>query len=183
MRLPLATLAVGIAALAFASGCADNHAGHGHWSSGQSCETPKAHHEAPAKDIVDTAVAAGSFDTLVTAVTEAGLADTLRGDGPFTVFAPTDAAFAKLPEGTIPALLNDKDRLRAVLLYHVVPGKVTAADVVKLSSAKTAQGASLPIMVHGSSVRVGAANVTQTDVMAANGVIHVIDTVLIPPAH
>jgi uncharacterized surface protein with fasciclin (FAS1) repeats len=182
MKTAMATLAAGVAALAFASGCDQNHASHDHWSSGHDCSTHAAH-AAPAKDIVDTAVAAGSFDTLVTAVTEADLADTLRGDGPFTVFAPTDAAFAKLPEGTIPALLNDKDRLRAVLLYHVVPGKVTAADVVKLSSAKTAQGASLPIRVHGSSVRVGAANVTQTDVMAANGVIHVIDTVLIPPTH
>ena len=134
-------------------------------------------------DLVDTAVAAGDFNTLVTAVKEADLVDTLKGRGPFTVFAPTDEAFAKLPEGTIPALLNDKDKLRQVLLYHVVAGKVTAADVTKLHSAQTVQGASLPIRTHGGKVMVGDATVTQTDIYASNGVIHVIDAVLIPPAN
>jgi uncharacterized surface protein with fasciclin (FAS1) repeats len=131
------------------------------------------------QDIVDTAVAAGSFQTLATALTAAGLVDTLKGDGPFTVFAPTDAAFAKLPAGTVEALLADKAKLTAVLTYHVVAGKVTAADVVKLSSAKTVQGGALAIDAK-QGVKVNGANVVQADVMASNGVIHVIDTVLIP---
>ena len=131
------------------------------------------------QDIVDTAVAAGSFQTLATALTAAGLVDTLKGEGPFTVFAPTDAAFAKLPAGTVEALLADKAKLTAVLTYHVVAGKVTAADVVKLSSAKTVQGGALAIDA-SQGVKVNGANVVQADVMASNGVIHVIDTVLIP---
>ncbi|HKV07403.1 MAG TPA: fasciclin domain-containing protein [Thermoanaerobaculia bacterium] len=130
-------------------------------------------------DIVDTAVAAGSFNTLVTAVKAAGLVDTLKGPGPFTVFAPTDEAFAKLPAGTLDALLKDKEKLKAVLTYHVVPGKVMAADVVKLSSAKTVQGGTLAIDTR-SGVKVGTANVVKTDIATSNGVIHVIDTVLIP---
>lgn len=134
------------------------------------------------KDIVDTAVAAGSFKTLVTAVTAAGLGDTLKGTGPFTVFAPTDEAFAKLPAGTLEALLKDKEQLKAVLLYHVAPGKVMAADVVKVDSVKTAGGATLPIKVVEGKVMVGDATVIKTDIAASNGVIHVIDTVLIPPA-
>ena len=134
------------------------------------------------KDIVDTAVAAGSFNTLVTAVTAAELVDTLKGDGPFTVFAPTDEAFAKLPAGTVENLLKpeNKEQLQAVLLYHVVPGKVTAADVVKLTSANTANDKSLAIMVDGSTVKVNDAQVIQADIMTSNGVIHVIDTVLLP---
>jgi uncharacterized surface protein with fasciclin (FAS1) repeats len=132
-------------------------------------------------DIVDTAIAAGDFTTLVAAVQAAGLVDTLRGDGPFTVFAPTDAAFAALPAGTVDSLLANPDQLRQVLLYHVVAGEVLAADVVGLTSATTAQGSSVPIQVSGSTVRVGGANVVATDVMASNGVIHVIDAVLIPP--
>lgn len=132
------------------------------------------------RDIVDTAVAAGSFTTLATALQAAGLVDTLKGPGPFTVFAPTDEAFAKLPPGTVDALLKDPDRLRAVLTYHVVPGRVTAADVANLKSARTVQGAELAIDT-SSGVRVNNARVTQADVLASNGVIHVIDTVLLPP--
>jgi uncharacterized surface protein with fasciclin (FAS1) repeats len=139
-----------------------------------------AHASQPAKsDIVDTAVAAGSFTTLVEAVQAAGLVDTLKGDGPFTVFAPTDEAFAKLPEGTLEALLQDKEKLTAILTYHVVPGKVMAADVAGLSSAPTVQGQSLAIDT-SQGVRVGSANVVQTDIETSNGVIHVIDSVLIP---
>lgn len=130
-------------------------------------------------DIVDTAVAAGSFKTLVTAVQAAGLVETLKGEGPFTVFAPTDEAFAKLPPGTLEALLKDKAKLQAVLTYHVVSGRVMAADVAGLNSAKTVQGQSLSIDT-SKGVKVGTANVIKTDVLASNGVIHVIDSVLIP---
>ena len=134
------------------------------------------------KDIVDTAVKAGSFSTLVTAVQAADLVDTLKGDGPFTVFAPTDEAFAKLPSGTVENLLKpeNKEKLQAILLYHVVPGKVTAAEVVKLSSAKTASDKNLEIMVKGKSVMVNDAKVIQTDIMTSNGIIHVIDKVILP---
>lgn len=131
------------------------------------------------QDIVDTAVAAGSFQTLATALTAAGLIDTLKGAGPFTVFAPTDAAFAKLPAGTLEALLADKAKLTSILTYHVVAGKVTAADVVKLTQAKTVQGSTLAIDA-ANGVKINGATVVQADVMASNGVIHVIDTVLLP---
>jgi uncharacterized surface protein with fasciclin (FAS1) repeats len=131
------------------------------------------------KDIVDTAVEAGSFTTLAKALTAAGLVDTLKGPGPYTVFAPTDEAFAKLPPGTLNALLADKAKLTSVLTYHVVPGKVMAADVMKLASAKTVQGQSVRISTQGG-VKVDNANVTQTDIAASNGVIHVIDTVILP---
>ncbi len=131
------------------------------------------------KDIVDTAVAAGSFKTLATALGAAGLVDTLKGKGPFTVFAPTDEAFAKLPAGTVEALLKDKAKLTKILTYHVVAGKVMAADVVKLKSAKTLEGQSLAIDA-SNGVKIGAATVTTADVVASNGVIHVIDTVLLP---
>ncbi len=131
------------------------------------------------KDIVDTAMAAGDFTTLVKAVQAAGLVDTLKGDGPFTVFAPTDAAFAKLPAGTLDSLLKDKEKLTAILTYHVVPGKVTAADVVKVKHASTVNGAKLAVDT-SEGVRVGNAKVVKTDIMASNGVIHVIDTVLLP---
>ena len=136
------------------------------------------HHEG--KDIVDTAVAAGSFQTLAKALGEAGLVSTLKGPGPFTVFAPTDEAFAKLPAGALDQLLADKEKLKAVLLYHVVAGKVTAKDVVKLTSAKTVQGGSVAISAKGGKVMVDGATVATADVMASNGVIHVIDTVLMP---
>ena len=132
-----------------------------------------------AKDIVDTAVDAGTFKTLATALTAAGLIDTLKGAGPFTVFAPTDEAFAKLPAGTLDALLKDKAKLTAVLTYHVVAGKVMAADVVKLKSAKTVQGGSVTIDTT-KGVKVDAANVVKTDIACSNGVIHVIDTVILP---
>lgn len=130
-------------------------------------------------DIVDTAVAAGSFKTLVAALNAAGLTETLKGKGPFTVFAPTDAAFAKLPEGTVEALLKDIPKLTAILTYHVVPGQVTAKEVVKLSSVRTVQGQPLTLST-SSGVKVDGASVVKADVMASNGVIHVIDTVVLP---
>ena len=131
------------------------------------------------KDIVDTAVSAGSFSTLVTAVQAAGLVDTLKGEGPFTVFAPTDEAFAKLPAGTVESLLADKEKLTAILTYHVVAGEKTAADVVAAKSLQSVQGTALEIdTLQG--VKVGGANVVSTDIQTSNGIIHVIDTVLIP---
>ena len=134
------------------------------------------------KDIVDTAVGAGNFKTLVAAVKAAGLVDTLKGKGPFTVFAPTDAAFAKLPEGTVESLLKpeNKAKLVAVLTYHVVPGKVLAADVVKLHDAKTVQGGKVKIAVEDGKVKVDNANVVKTNILCGNGVIHVIDAVILP---
>jgi len=131
-----------------------------------------------AKDIVDTAVAAGSFKTLATALQAAGLVDTLKGKGPFTVFAPTDAAFAKVPKADLEALLKDKAKLTAVLTYHVVPGKVMAKDV-KAGKVKTVQGSDITITTSGG-VMVDGAKVTATDIVADNGVIHVIDTVIMP---
>jgi uncharacterized surface protein with fasciclin (FAS1) repeats len=135
-----------------------------------------------AGDIVEVAVSAGSFNVLVAAVEAAGLVPTLKGEGPFTVFAPTDEAFARLPAGTVEELLKPENReqLVAILTYHVVPGRVLAADVVSLRAATTVEGQSLPIAVDGRGVRVGAARVLTTDVLASNGVIHVIDTVLLP---
>lgn len=135
------------------------------------------------KDIVDTAVAAGNFKTLAAALGAAGLVDTLKGKGPFTVFAPTDAAFAKLPAGTVETLLKpeNKAKLTAILTYHVVPGDVMAADVVKMTEAKTVEGAILAIKVDGSTVMINGAKVTTADIVASNGVIHVIDAVLLPP--
>ena len=133
---------------------------------------------AQAKDIVDTAVAAGNFKTLATALQAAGLVDTLKGKGPFTVFAPTDEAFAKIPKADLDALLKDKAKLTAVLTYHVVPGKVMAADV-KAGPVKTVQGGSLTVATMGG-VTVNQAKVTATDIVADNGVIHVIDSVVMP---
>jgi uncharacterized surface protein with fasciclin (FAS1) repeats len=132
-----------------------------------------------AADIVDTAVSSGQFKTLVKAVQAAGLVDTLKGEGPFTVFAPTDAAFARLPAGALEALLQDKEKLTAVLTYHVVPGKVTAADV-RPGQVKTVQGQDLTVTASGGAVRIDNARVVGTDIMASNGVIHVIDTVVLP---
>lgn len=136
---------------------------------------------ATGKDIVDTAASAGSFNTLVAAVKAAGLEGTLRGAGPFTVFAPTDEAFAKLPAGTVENLLKpeNKAKLQSVLTYHVVPGKVMAADVVRLESAKTVNGQPVKITTAGG-VKVDAANVVTTDIECSNGVIHVIDSVILP---
>ena len=137
---------------------------------------------AKSKDIVDTAVSAGSFKTLVTAVKAAGLVETLKGKGPFTVFAPTDAAFEKLPKGTIATLLKpeNKKKLQSILTYHVVSGKVMAKDVVKLTSAKTVNGKSVTIAVKDGKVYVNGAQVVTTDIKCANGVIHVIDAVILP---
>jgi uncharacterized surface protein with fasciclin (FAS1) repeats len=134
------------------------------------------------KDIVDTAVAAGSFKTLAKALTAADLVDTLKGAGPFTVFAPTDEAFAKLPAGTIESLLKpeNKAKLKRILTYHVVPGRVTAAEVVKLKTAKSVGGDTLTIAANNGAVSVDNAKVVKTDIGASNGVIHVIDTVLLP---
>jgi uncharacterized surface protein with fasciclin (FAS1) repeats len=136
-----------------------------------------------AKDIVDTAVEAGSFTTLVAAVKAAGLVDTLKGAGPFTVFAPTDDAFKKLPAGTVESLLNDIPKLTAILTYHVVPGKVMAADVLQMDGkeAKTVQGSPIKISTAGGVMLNGSAKVVQTDIETSNGVIHVIDTVILPP--
>ena len=141
-----------------------------------------ADHHGMKKDIVDVAAANGSFSTLVAAVKAAGLVDTLKGDGPFTVFAPTDEAFAKLPSGTVENLLKseNKDKLTAILTYHVVSGKVMATDVVKLDSAATVQGQSVNVTTNDGSVMINNANVVMADVKASNGVIHVIDTVLLP---
>jgi uncharacterized surface protein with fasciclin (FAS1) repeats len=134
------------------------------------------------KDIVDTAVAAGSFNTLAAALKAAGLVDTLKGKGPFTVFAPTDEAFAKLPAGTVEDLLKpeNKAKLVAVLTYHVVPGSVSSKEVVKLKSATTVQGQPVKIKAEGGTVQVDGATVVKADVMASNGVIHVIDRVILP---
>ncbi len=130
-------------------------------------------------DIVDTAVAAGDFTTLVTAIKAAGLVDTLKGPGPFTVFAPTDAAFAKLPPGTLDALLADKAKLTAVLTYHVVAGNVSSAQVAGMTEASTVQGGKLTIDA-SAGVRINGATVVKADILTSNGVIHVIDTVLLP---
>jgi uncharacterized surface protein with fasciclin (FAS1) repeats len=132
------------------------------------------------KDIVTIAVESGKFNTLAKALTETGLVEALKGKGPFTVFAPTDEAFAKLPKGTIEALLKDKEALKKILLYHVVSGKVTSEEVVKLNKAETLEGQNVMIQVTDGSVMINNSKVTTADVMASNGVIHIIDTVLIP---
>ena len=138
--------------------------------------------DAPTKDIVDTAVAVGSFTTLAKALEAAGLVETLKGAGPFTVFAPTDEAFAKLPAGTLDTLLKPENRakLTRILTYHVVPGRVMAADVVKLHSATAVSGDTIAIATHGGGVTVANAHVVKTDIVATNGVIHVIDAVILP---
>jgi len=137
------------------------------------------------KNIVDTAVAAGQFKTLTTAINAAGLTATLEGPGPFTVFAPTDAAFAKLPAGTVQNLLKpeNKAQLASILTYHVVPGAVTATDIVKLTEAKTVNGEMVAVSATGDSVMINNAKVITTDIPASNGIIHVIDSVLLPPRH
>jgi uncharacterized surface protein with fasciclin (FAS1) repeats len=137
---------------------------------------------ASAADIVDTAIAAGNFKTLVAALKAADLVDTLKGPGPFTVFAPTDDAFAKLPAGTVETLLNleNKAKLRSILTYHVVAGKVMSQDVVKLDSAKTVEGQSIAIKLGDGGVMINGAHVIKADIEAGNGVIHVIDAVLLP---
>lgn len=133
-------------------------------------------------DIVDIAVGNSDFSTLVTALKAADLVDALKGEGPFTVFAPTNEAFAKLPKGALDNLLKDKEALKQVLLYHVVSGKVTSADVVKVDKANTLSGKDVKVTVSDSGVMINSSKVTVVDIMATNGVIHVIDTVLLPPA-
>jgi uncharacterized surface protein with fasciclin (FAS1) repeats len=137
----------------------------------------------PTADIVETAAAAGTFKTLLTAAEAAGLVETLKGEGPFTIFAPTDEAFAALPEGTVKSLLEpeNRDRLRAILTYHVVPGRMMAADVLGASSLKTVEGQSLRVHVEDGQPMVDDAKILRTDIVASNGVIHVIDAVLLPP--
>lgn len=136
--------------------------------------------ENPTQNIVEVAMAAGTFNTLVTAVQAAGLVETLSEGGPFTVFAPTDEAFSRIPEADLEALLGDKDALTAVLTYHVVPGKVYASDVVNLSSATTVNGQDVDVEVKDGTVRIDGATVIATDIEATNGVIHVIDRVILP---
>lgn len=168
--------------LAFALvGCGSSSSGE---STG-STEASSSGSEATASDIVDTAVAAGSFNTLVAAVQAAGLEETLRGPGPFTVFAPTDAAFAALPAGTVENLLlpENVEQLRGILTYHVVSGRVMAADAAGLTSAPTVNGASAPIAPGASGgLTIGGANIVTTDIVCSNGVIHVIDAVILPPS-
>lgn len=144
--------------------------------------TTAAFAASPANDIVDTAISAGSFKTLVAAVKAAGLVDTLKGTGPFTVFAPTDEAFAKLPAGTVEELLKpeNKAKLQAILTYHVVAGNVMAKDVVKLNTAKTVNGQALTVKTEGGSVMIDGARVVKTDIGCSNGVIHIIDSVVLP---
>ena len=134
------------------------------------------------KDIVETAQSAGSFNTLVTALKEAGLVDTLKGAGPFTVFAPSDEAFKKVPQSDLEALLKDKAKLTKVLTYHVVPGSLKAEDVIKHTSAKSVEGAEISIKSGAEGVTVSGAKVVKTDIACSNGVVHVIDTVIFPPA-
>ena len=150
------------------------------FTAGHADECPLS--KAKSKDIIDTAVSAGKFNTLAAALTAADLVETLKGKGPFTVFAPTDEAFSKLPKGTVEELLKpeNKYKLVSILTYHVVPGNVLAADVVKLSKARTVQGSEVSIQVAEGKVKVGTANVTATDIKSSNGVIHVIDSVLLP---
>ena len=140
------------------------------------------HHGAEKKDIVDTAVANGNFSTLAAALEAGGLIETLKSDGPFTVFAPTDEAFAKLPDGTVEMLLlpENKDKLVAILTYHVVSGEVSAAEVVKLDSASTVNGSDVQITVFDGNVSINDSRVVMTDIYASNGVIHVVDTVILP---
>jgi len=174
-RFALAVMIVGsLFAVSAGPALADGDGCQATACSKSACEKPK--------DIVATAVKAGSFKTLAAALKSAGLVETLQGKGPFTVFAPTDEAFAKLPEGTVEELLKpeNKKRLTAILTYHVVPGKVLAADVVKLSKAKTAQGSEVKIKVKEGKVLVDNATVTATDIACSNGVIHVISDVILP---
>lgn len=154
-----------------------------------SCPSKSAQHQrtqqvaAEAKNIVETAAAAGSFETLIAAAKAAGLVEALTSSGPLTVFAPTDDAFAKLPEGTIDTLLKpeNKEQLQAILLYHVVPGNLPASRVVKLSAAQSKQGEMIPFQVEGEKVMVGDANIVKADIQCSNGIVHVIDSVILPP--
>jgi transforming growth factor-beta-induced protein len=174
-----ASVAMMFAAPAFAD-CGSTHGVQPTQTKIESGQTMSA--EEKPMDIVDTAVAAGSFNTLVTAVKAAGLVEVLKGEGPFTVFAPTDEAFAKLPKGTVEDLLKpeNKAKLQAILTYHVIAGRVMSQDVVKLESAKTVQGQDVGIQVVDGKVKVDGALVTKADIETSNGVIHVIDAVILP---
>lgn len=170
------------AALALLAGCGSSSSGS---TGSESASASSGSEQQSSSDIVATAAAAGSFSTLIAAVQAAGLEETLHGSGPFTVFAPTDAAFAALPPGTLDSLLlpENREQLRAILTYHVVSGDVRAAQVVGMQSAPTVQGQAIGIAVEGGSVRLnGSATVTQTDIVCSNGVIHVIDAVILPPS-
>lgn len=170
-----------VAAVAMAGGtCGSESKASTVAATGGTIQTAGMTTTAATSDIIDTAVAAGSFKTLATALQAAGLIDALKGAGPFTVFAPTDEAFAKIPAADLNALLADKAALTKVLTYHVVSGTVLAADVVKLTKATTLEGSSVKIKVNKQGVRVDKANVIATDILTTNGVIHVIDTVLMP---
>lgn len=175
-------LSLSLAGFALADSCGSSSASKTAASVMQPASMSGKADQAKAMDIVQTAVAAGSFKTLVAAVQAAGLAETLQGKGPFTVFAPTDEAFAKLPKGTVETLLKpeNKAKLAAILTYHVVPGQVMAAQVVNLKSAKTAGGQAVTISASEGKVKIDGANVTQADIATSNGVIHVVDTVLMP---
>lgn len=167
---------------AFAMGCGADHVEAAHGKKAEAAAYRDAGPEVHSMDIVEIAVSAGSFNTLVAAVRAAGLVETLQGEGPFTLFAPTDAAFAKLPEGTVESLLEpgNRSRLQAILTYHVVPGKVLSADVLKIDSARTVQGEDLTVRASDGKVMVDDAEVTRVDLLASNGVIHVIDSVMLP---
>ncbi len=178
MKKLFATTLAGVALAATLAACGGSSSSSTTTASTSSTSSTAA---APAQsNIVQTAVAAGEFKTLVSLVKQAGLAGALSGPGPLTVFAPTDAAFAAVPKATLAELAKDPAKLKAVLLYHVVKGDVTAAQVTKLKSAKTLEGGSVPIRVSSGKVYVGDAQVTKTNVMTSNGVIHVINRVLIP---
>ena len=178
MKKLFATTLAGVALAATLAACGGSSSSSSTTASTSSASTTAA---APAQsNIVQTAAAAGQFKTLVSLVKQAGLAGALSGPGPLTVFAPTDAAFAAVPKATLAELAKNPAKLKAVLLYHVVKGNVTAAQVTKLNSAKTLEGASIPIRVTSGKVYVGDAQVTKTNVMTSNGVIHVINRVLIP---
>ena len=168
------TLLIAVFAVAAISTVASADCGADHGKSTKASASEKK------MDIVETAVNAGSFNTLVTAVKAAGLVETLSGPGPFTVFAPTDDAFAKLPAGTVEALLKDKAKLTSVLTYHVVSGKYMAADVVKMSSLKSVQGQDIAISLKDGAAMADNAKIIQTDIVCSNGVIHVIDAVILP---
>lgn len=180
----LTSILTGIAILALVNssalaGSCGSSEKHSHDAKEISAENASAK-EVTKNDIIETAVAAGSFNTLVTAVKAAGLVETLKGEGPFTVFAPTDEAFAKLPKGTVEALLGDKKKLSSILTYHVVDGFVNAETVVTLDKAETLNGQSVKIMVKDGKVMIDNALVTTTDIQCSNGVIHIIDSVILP---
>jgi len=178
MNSMIRTIGAAAVAVAMVTGAGAASAG-GTYNKAKDATKAAAAEAAKAMDIVDTAVAAGSFKTLAAALEAADLVGTLKGEGPFTVFAPTDEAFAKLPPGTVDALLKDKEKLTKVLTYHVVPGKVMAADVVKVKEAMTVAGLAAPIDATDG-VKVAGASVVKTDILCSNGVIHVIDSVMLP---